>query len=117
LGSGKEGIRDVAMTVLEGKVREVIGTMTVEEIYRGRQEFSKRVAQAAKEDFANMGLVLLSFSLKDISDTQGYIDALSKPVISAAKRDAAIVQAETEKRSHNQILPGEERSRGGQTAG
>lgn len=97
LGSGKEGIRDVAMNVLEGKVREVIGTMTVEEIYRGRQEFSRRVAQAAKEDFAKMGLVLLSFSLKDISDTQGYIDALSKPVIAAAKRDAAIAQAETEK--------------------
>ncbi|MDI6848393.1 MAG: SPFH domain-containing protein [Candidatus Saccharicenans sp.] len=97
LGTGKEGIRDVAMNVLEGKVREVIGTMTVEEIYRGRQEFSKRVAQATKEDFANMGLVLLSFSLKDISDTQGYIDALSKPVIAAAKRDAAIAQAETEK--------------------
>lgn len=97
LGTGKEGIRDVAMNVLEGKVREVIGTMTVEEIYRGRQEFSRRVAQAAKEDFANMGLVLLSFSLKDISDTQGYIDALSKPVIAAAKRDAAIAQAETEK--------------------
>lgn len=97
LGSGKEGIRDVAMNVLEGKVREVIGTMTVEEIYRGRQEFSRRVAQAAKEDFANMGLVLLSFALKDISDTQGYIDALSKPVIAAAKRDAAIAQAETEK--------------------
>jgi flotillin len=97
LGTGKEGIRDVAMNVLEGKVREVIGTMTVEEIYRGRQEFSRRVIETTKEDFAKMGLVLLSFSLKDISDTQGYIEALSKPVIAAAKRDAAIAQAETEK--------------------
>ncbi|MGB9836353.1 MAG: flotillin family protein [Candidatus Saccharicenans sp.] len=97
LGTGKEGIRDVATTVLEGKVREVIGTMTVEEIYRGRQEFSRRVVEAAREDLARMGLVILSFSLKDISDTQGYIDALSKPVIAAAKRDAAIAQAETEK--------------------
>ncbi|MBC7362892.1 MAG: flotillin, partial [Candidatus Aminicenantes bacterium] len=97
LGTGKEGIRDVAMNVLEGKMREVIGTMTVEEIYRGRQEFSRRVIEATREDFAKMGLVLLSFSLKDISDTQGYIEALSKPVIAAAKRDAAIAQAETEK--------------------
>lgn len=97
LGSGKEGIRDVAMNVLEGKMREVIGTMTVEEIYRGRQEFSRRVIEATREDFARMGLVLLSFSLKDISDTQGYIEALSRPVIAAAKRDAAIAQAETEK--------------------
>ncbi len=97
LGTGKEGIRDVAMNVLEGKMREVIGTMTVEEIYRGRQEFSRRVVDITREDLAKMGLVLLSFSLKDISDAQGYIDALSKPVIVAAKRDAAIAQAETEK--------------------
>ncbi|MGZ4887331.1 MAG: flotillin family protein [Candidatus Aminicenantales bacterium] len=99
LGSGRDGIRDVAVNVLEGKIREVIGTMTVEEIYRGRQEFSARVIAAVGEDFSRMGLVILSFSLKDLSDTQGYIDALSKPQIAAAKRDAAIAQAETEKES------------------
>jgi len=99
LGIGRDGIRDVAVNVLEGKVREVIGGMSVEEIYRSRQEFSSRVVAAAREDFGRMGLVILSFSLKDISDTQGYIDALSKPQIAAAKRDAAIAQAETEKDS------------------
>jgi len=99
LGIGREGLRDVVVNVLEGKVREVIGTMTVEEIYRGRQEFSSRVVKAVKDDFSRMGLVMLSFALKDISDTQGFIDALSKPQIAAAKRDAAIAQAETEKES------------------
>ncbi len=99
LGVGRDGIRDVAINVLEGKVREVIGTMTVEEIYRGRQDFSNRVIAAVHEDFERMGLIMLSFALKDISDTQGYIDALSKPQIAAAKRDASIAQAETEKES------------------
>jgi len=99
LGIGRDGIRDVVVNVLEGKVREVIGGMSVEEIYRGRQEFSKRVIAAVKDDFHAMGLVMLSFALKDISDTQGYIDALSKPQIAAAKRDAVIAQAETEKES------------------
>lgn len=99
LGLGKDGIRDVAANVVEGKMREVIGTLTVEQIYRGRQEFSARVVQALQSDFEKMGLVVLSFSLKDISDTQGYIDALSRPQIAAAKRDAAIAQAETEKES------------------
>ncbi len=99
LGIGREGIRDVVINVLEGKVREVIGGMSVEEIYRGRQEFSSRVVKAVQADFARMGLAMLSFALKDISDTQGYIDSLSKPQIAAAKRDAAIAQAETEKES------------------
>jgi flotillin len=97
LGIGKDGIRDVATNVLEGKMREAIGTLTVEEIYRGRHEFNQKVAESAREDLSKMGLALLSFSLKEFSDPQGYIDALSKPLISAAKREAAIAEAESQK--------------------
>ncbi len=97
LGLGKEGIRDVSLTVLEGHMREVIGTMTVEQIYRGRHEFSARVSEAVRPDLGRMGLVMLSFALKDISDTQGYLESLSKPQVVAAKRDAVIAEAETEK--------------------
>jgi flotillin len=97
LGLGKEGIRDVSLTVLEGHMREVIGTMTVEQIYRGRQEFSARVNEAVRPDLRRMGLAMLSFALKDISDAQGYLGSLSKPQVVAAKRDAVIAEAETEK--------------------
>jgi flotillin len=97
LGLGKEGIKSVAETVLEGKMREVMGTMTVEQIYKARHEFSANVTQVAQSDFSRMGLNMMSFALKDISDTQGYLDALGKPQIVAAKRDASIAEAETEK--------------------
>ena len=97
LGLGKEGIQAVAETVLEGKMREVMGTMTVEQIYKARHEFSSNVTMAAQSDFSRMGLNIMSFALKDISDTQGYLNALGKPQIAAAKRDAAIAEAETEK--------------------
>jgi flotillin len=97
LGLGKDGIKDVAETVLEGKMREVMGTMTVEQIYKARHEFSANVTKTAQSDFSRMGLNMMSFALKDISDTQGYLDALGKPQIVAAKRDAVIAEAETEK--------------------
>ncbi len=97
LGLGREGIRDVSVTILEGKMREVLGAMTVEEILTARQQFSARVTEATQSDIARMGLTIISFALKDISDTQGYLDALGKPQIAAAKRDAAIAEAETEK--------------------
>lgn len=99
LGSGKDGIRDVAGTILDGKMRAAIGTMTVEEIFRGRQEFADKVTKSVEAEFTQMGLSLISFSLKEISDTQGYLDAMGKPNIAAAKRDAAIAEAETEKES------------------
>ncbi|MBI5647301.1 MAG: flotillin [Ignavibacteriae bacterium] len=94
LAGGTDAVREVAQTVLEGKVRETIGSMTVAELYQNRAEFAQRVYNAVVRDLASMGLVMLSFALKDISDTQGYLDALSKPMVAAAKRDAAIKQAE-----------------------
>jgi flotillin len=43
LGSGKDGIKDVAATILDGKMRSVIGTMNVKDIFTGRQEFANKV--------------------------------------------------------------------------
>lgn len=94
MGGGTEAIREVAQTVLEGKVREAIGGMTVTELYQNRREFAERVHDAVVRDFGSMGLVMISFALKDLTDTQGYLDALSKPMIAAAKRDAIVKQAE-----------------------
>lgn len=94
LGGGTDAIREVAQTVLEGKVREAIGSMTVTDIYQNRALFAQRVSDAVVRDFGSMGLVMISFGLKDISDTQGFLDALSRPLIAAAKRDAIVKQAE-----------------------
>ncbi|MCJ7679527.1 MAG: SPFH domain-containing protein [Candidatus Aminicenantes bacterium] len=97
LGSGKDGIRSIAGNILDGKVRAVLGTLTVKEIYTGRQEFADAISEAIVKDFSKMGLSLLSFALKEISDTSGYLESLGKPQIAAAKRDAQIAEAETEK--------------------
>lgn len=97
LSSGREGIQEVAKTVLEGRVREAIGTMTVEEIFIDRKQFSDKVHKGVLEEFSNLGLVMKSFALQDVSDVQGYIDALSKPQIAAAKYEAAVDQAEKDK--------------------
>lgn len=94
MGGGTDAVREVAQTVLEGKVRESIGSMTVSELYQDRHEFANRVYNAVVRDLGSMGLVMISFALKDIADTQGYLEALSKPKIAAAKRDAVVKQAE-----------------------
>ncbi len=94
MGGGTDAIREVAQTVLEGKVRETLGSMTVAELYQNRREFADRVYHSVVRDFGSMGLIMISFALKDISDTQGYLEALSKPIVAAAKRDAIVKQAE-----------------------
>lgn len=97
LGRGGEGIKDIAGKILEGHMREALGSMTVEQLYQQRGEFSDKVKQSASEDFSRMGLQVLSFALKDFSDTQGYIEALAKPRIAQARGEAAVAEAEAER--------------------
>ncbi len=97
LSKGSSGITAVAQEVLEGHMRAALGTMTVEEIYSQREELARRVRATASSDFERLGLELLSFALKDISDSQGYLASLGARRIAEVKRDALLAQAETER--------------------
>ena len=48
----------------------------------------------AATDMTNMGLEIVSFSIRDIQDEQGYLEALGVRRTSEVKRDAAIGEAE-----------------------
>lgn len=97
LSRGTEGILDISSKILENKVREVVGTQTVEQMFTQRNQFAEKVVEAAREDFNSLGLMVMSFGLSDISDSQGYIDALSKPHITQAKYEAEVDQAEKDR--------------------
>ncbi len=99
LSKGVDDIKNIAMQTLEGHLRAILGTMTVEEIYQNRDAFASRVQEVAAGDMANMGLTIVSFTIRDIRDTQGYLDALGKPRIAQVKRDATIAQAEADRDS------------------
>lgn len=94
LGKPLSDIRDVALRTLEGSTRALIGSMNLELINKNRKDFATKVFDDVGEYFANMGLKLLSFNLKEITDPSGYLEALGKPKIVEARRDAEVAEAE-----------------------
>lgn len=97
LGKSKEDREIEAKEVLEGHLRSILGSMTVEEIYKNRDKFSQEVQRVASHDLAKMGLIIVSFTIKDVRDKNGYLESLGKPRIAQVKRDADIATAEAEK--------------------
>ncbi len=97
LSKSTDEIKSIAMQTLEGHLRAILGTMTVEEIYQNRDAFASKVQEVAAGDMTNMGLSIVSFTIRDIRDTQGYLDALGKPRIAQVKRDAIVAQAEADR--------------------
>lgn len=94
LGKPLTDIRDVALRTLEGSTRALIGTMPLEALNKNRKGFTGEVFGDVSEYFANMGLKLLSYNLKEITDPSGYLEALGKPRIVEARRDAEVAEAE-----------------------
>src|SRR5438552_6289655 len=97
LSKTTDEIKNVATQTMEGHLRAILGTMTVEDIYQNRDAFASKVQEVAAGDMANMGLGIVSFTIKDIRDSQGYLEALGKPRIAQVKRDAQIAQAEADR--------------------
>jgi flotillin len=94
LSKSEEEIRHVAHETLAGHLRAILGTLTVEQLYRDREAFAQKVQEVSGEDMASMGMEIVSFVIKDISDVEGYLEALGRPRIAQVKRDAAIGEAE-----------------------
>lgn len=92
LSKSTDEIRNVAHETLAGHLRAIIGTLTVEEIYRERDKFAQSVQDVSASDLANMGLGIDSFVIKDVRDKEGYLEALGRPRIAEVKRDATIAE-------------------------
>ncbi|BFH67049.1 MAG: flotillin family protein [Paenibacillus dendritiformis] len=108
LGKPTDALKSEAQEVLEGHLRAILGSMTVEEVYRNRDRFAQEVQSVAAKDLKKMGLQIVSFTIKDVRDKHGYLDALGKPRIAAVKRDAEIAEAEAMRDSRIQKANAEE---------
>lgn len=108
MGKPTEALKSEAQEVLEGHLRAILGTMTVEEVYRNRDKFAQEVQGVAARDLKKMGLQIVSFTIKDVRDKHGYLEALGKPRIAAVKRDADIAEAQAIRDSRIQKALAEE---------
>ena len=92
-------IKNLISETMEGHQRAIIGMMSVEEIYQDRRTFSTNVMKTALEDFKRLGLVVVSYNLRDISDNNDYLRSLGMGKTAQVKCDARMGQAEATKNS------------------
>ena len=82
---------------LEGHLRAILGTLTVEEINADRQAFAQKMTDEAAVDLKKMGVNIDILTIQQISDEQGYLDALGKKRTAEVKRDAVIGEAQAQR--------------------
>eukprot|EP00213_Chloropicon_mariensis_P002731 CAMPEP_0197470048 /NCGR_PEP_ID=MMETSP1309-20131121/641_1 /TAXON_ID=464262 /ORGANISM="Genus nov. species nov., Strain RCC998" /LENGTH=148 /DNA_ID=CAMNT_0043006545 /DNA_START=204 /DNA_END=646 /DNA_ORIENTATION=- len=89
LSARQSEIEDSLQKTLEGHQRQIIGTLTVEELYKDRAAFSERVYEHVVDDLERLGFELASYTVAAISDMNGYMDSLGKTQTAIVTREAA----------------------------
>jgi flotillin len=93
-------VPDIQATIKEtvaGHLRGIIGTLTIEELYRDQKRFQDSVRAEAHKDLDGMGFEFRSFVFREIQDDEGYLNALGQPKIQEALKDARIATAEADR--------------------
>ena len=96
LDAKPEQVDSIVKNVLEGSLRSIVGTLTIEELIRDRQKLMQQVQDAAKGDLATSGLQIDAFTIQSFSDDSNYIELLGQQSVSTITRDARMVKATTD---------------------
>ena len=93
---GKDGIiADVKLTLM-GAVRDVVASMTPEEILKDKEAFKQAIQTSVADEMDNMGLELVSLNIQDVSDTNNYYNNIAALDSADKNKAAQIKQAEVE---------------------
>jgi flotillin len=94
LGMTHVDIQKVIFQTLEGHLRSILGTLTVEEVNSDRQSFAQKLTTEAAMDLEKMGLGVDVLTIQEVSDEEDYLNALGKRRTAEVKRDATIGEAD-----------------------
>ena len=93
---GKEGIINDVRLTLTGAVRDIVASMSPEQVLKDKQAFTEQVKNIVADEMANMGMELVSLNIQDITDKNGYYDNMAAPDMEAKRQDAEITKAQVD---------------------
>ena len=88
LGLMTNQITHQAQEIIFGQLRQVIASMSIQDINRDRETFLKHIQNSLEPELKKVGLVLINVNVTDITDESGYIEAIGQKAASQAIQQA-----------------------------
>ena len=97
LNVNKNTIGEKINDLLEGNVREIVGSMRLTEMVSDRKSFSDKVQSNVVPDLARFGLELVSFNVQNFFDENGVIENLGIDNVEQIRKNAAIAKSDAQR--------------------
>jgi flotillin len=88
-----EEIDGIIKLVMEGHLRGIVGQLKVEDLVTNAEMVSERMRELAAADMANMGLEIVSFTIREVQDETRYIENMGRPAWLTKQNDTDIAGA------------------------
>ena len=88
LGRPADAIMKDAQDIVFGQMRQVIASMTIDQINRDRDGFLHKIQISLEPELKKIGLVLINVNIHDLRDESGYIEAIGRKAAATAVQQA-----------------------------
>ncbi len=111
LGMNRAEIMRIARETLEGNLRGVLAILTPEQVNQDKEAFAQKLTEEAEQDLTNIGLVLDTLKIQNVTDDVGYLDSIGRTRSAEVRKRAQIAEAkmraEAEEQQWRNVREGE----------
>ncbi len=97
LGLDEKALITLVTQVLEGNMREIVGSVGLKEMVQDRQGVAKKITENVVPDMEKLGIEVVNFTIQNFKDAAGTIENMGIDNVEQIRKNAQIAKANAQK--------------------
>lgn len=97
LGKRQEEMISLVTQVLEGNMREIVGSVGLKEMVQDRQGVAKKITENVVPDMEKLGIEVVNFNIQNFKDNAGTIENMGIDNVEQIRKNAQIAKANAQR--------------------
>ena len=97
LGKNRQEMVALVTQVLEGNMREIVGSVGLKEMVQDRQGVAKKITQNVIPDMEKLGIEVVNFNIQNFTDAAGTIENMGLDNVEQIRKNAQIAKANAQR--------------------
>ena len=97
LGKNRQELVAMVTQVLEGNMREIVGSVGLKEMVQDRQGVAKKITENVVPDMEKLGLTVVNFNIQNFKDAAGTIENMGIDNVEQIRKNAQIAKANAQR--------------------
>ena len=97
LGKSRQELINLVTQVLEGNMREIVGSVGLKEMVQDRQGVAKKITENVVPDMEKLGIEVVNFNIQNFKDAAGTIENMGIDNVEQIRKNAQIAKANAQR--------------------